>query len=155
MPANLENSAVATGLEKVSFHSNPNQEVAAPEPRLVCTADRGRPEDGVGESSPSSRGRPSPSGPSFPGFLLVLGDLGAERPLFFSRAARCSPLSVLGLGSLDWGGGLVWIFSWVAATGQTQIQGAFPSSLLLLPPPGSAGSGSSLRGLLAHSEQVE
>ena len=23
MPANLENSAVATGLEKVSFHSNP------------------------------------------------------------------------------------------------------------------------------------
>ena len=26
MPANLENSAVATGLEKVSFHSNPNKE---------------------------------------------------------------------------------------------------------------------------------
>ena len=25
MPANLENSAVATGLEKVSFHSNPNE----------------------------------------------------------------------------------------------------------------------------------
>ena len=25
MPANLENSAVATGLEKVSFHSNPKQ----------------------------------------------------------------------------------------------------------------------------------
>ena len=25
MPANLENSAVATGLEKVSFHSNPNK----------------------------------------------------------------------------------------------------------------------------------
>ena len=24
MPANLENSAVATGLQKVSFHSNPN-----------------------------------------------------------------------------------------------------------------------------------
>ena len=24
-PANLENSAVATGLEKVSFHSNPNE----------------------------------------------------------------------------------------------------------------------------------
>ena len=24
MPANLENSAVATGLEKVSFHSNPS-----------------------------------------------------------------------------------------------------------------------------------
>ena len=23
MPANLENSAVATGLEKISFHSNP------------------------------------------------------------------------------------------------------------------------------------
>ena len=26
MPANLENSAVVTGLEKVSFHSNPNKE---------------------------------------------------------------------------------------------------------------------------------
>ena len=25
MPANLENSAVATGLEKVSFHPNPNK----------------------------------------------------------------------------------------------------------------------------------
>ena len=25
-PANLENSAVATGLEKVSFHSNPKEE---------------------------------------------------------------------------------------------------------------------------------
>ena len=25
MPANLENSAVATGLEKVSFHSNPQK----------------------------------------------------------------------------------------------------------------------------------
>ena len=25
MPANLENSAVATGLEKVSFHSNPKE----------------------------------------------------------------------------------------------------------------------------------
>ena len=25
MPENLENSAVATGLEKVSFHSNPNE----------------------------------------------------------------------------------------------------------------------------------
>ena len=25
MPANLENSAVATGLEKVSFHSKPNK----------------------------------------------------------------------------------------------------------------------------------
>ena len=25
MPANLENSAVATGLEKVSFHSNPRE----------------------------------------------------------------------------------------------------------------------------------
>ena len=26
MPANLENSAVATGLEKVSFHSNPKED---------------------------------------------------------------------------------------------------------------------------------
>ena len=25
MPANVENSAVATGLEKVSFHSNPKE----------------------------------------------------------------------------------------------------------------------------------
>ena len=29
MPANLENSAVATGLEKVSFHSNPQKKVMA------------------------------------------------------------------------------------------------------------------------------
>ena len=28
MPANLENSAVATGLEKVSFHSNPTERQA-------------------------------------------------------------------------------------------------------------------------------
>ena len=28
MPANLENSAVATGLEKVSFHSNPKEGIA-------------------------------------------------------------------------------------------------------------------------------
>ena len=28
MPANLENSAVATGLEKVSFHSNPKKDKA-------------------------------------------------------------------------------------------------------------------------------
>ena len=28
MPANLENSAVATGLEKVSFHSNPKERYA-------------------------------------------------------------------------------------------------------------------------------
>ena len=28
MPANLENSAVATGLEKVSFHSNPKESLA-------------------------------------------------------------------------------------------------------------------------------
>ena len=27
MPANLENSAVATGLENVSFHSNPKENV--------------------------------------------------------------------------------------------------------------------------------
>ena len=27
MPANLENSAVATGLEKVSFHSNPREKL--------------------------------------------------------------------------------------------------------------------------------
>ena len=31
MPANLENSAVATGLEKVSFHSNPKDFINAKE----------------------------------------------------------------------------------------------------------------------------
>ena len=31
MPANLENSAVATGLEKVSFHSNPKERQTAKE----------------------------------------------------------------------------------------------------------------------------
>ena len=31
MPANLENSGVATGLEKVSFHSNPKER------QLLCT----------------------------------------------------------------------------------------------------------------------
>ena len=31
MPANLENSAVATGLEKVSFHSNPKEKGNAKE----------------------------------------------------------------------------------------------------------------------------
>ena len=36
MPANLENSAVATGLEKVSFHSNP-KERSAKECSNCCT----------------------------------------------------------------------------------------------------------------------
>ena len=36
MPANLENSAVATGLEKVSFHSNP-KESNAKECSNYCT----------------------------------------------------------------------------------------------------------------------
>ena len=31
MPANLENSAVATGLEKINFHSNPKEESSAKE----------------------------------------------------------------------------------------------------------------------------
>ena len=31
MPANLENSAVATGLEKVSFHSNPKERLQTEE----------------------------------------------------------------------------------------------------------------------------
>ena len=34
MPANLENSAVATGLEKVSFHSNPKERQCQ---RMYCT----------------------------------------------------------------------------------------------------------------------
>ena len=34
MPANLENSAVATGLEKVSFHSNPKERQCQ---RVQCT----------------------------------------------------------------------------------------------------------------------
>ena len=36
MPANLENSALATGLEKVSFHSNP-KERSAKECSNCCT----------------------------------------------------------------------------------------------------------------------
>ena len=36
MPANLENSAVATGLGKVSFHSNP-KEINAKECSNYCT----------------------------------------------------------------------------------------------------------------------
>ena len=39
MPANLENSAVATGLEKVSFHSNPKESQCQRMPKLLhnCT----------------------------------------------------------------------------------------------------------------------
>ena len=39
MPANLENSAVATGLEKVSFHSNPKERQSQRMPKLPhnCT----------------------------------------------------------------------------------------------------------------------
>ena len=35
MPANLENSAVATGLEKVSFHSNPKNAIECSNYRTV------------------------------------------------------------------------------------------------------------------------
>ena len=35
MPANLENSAVATGLEKISFHSNPKERQC--QRKLYCT----------------------------------------------------------------------------------------------------------------------
>jgi len=38
MPANLENSAVATGLEKVSFHSNPKESLSQRMLRLPQTA---------------------------------------------------------------------------------------------------------------------
>ena len=37
MPANLENSAVATGLEKVSFHSNPIQRKTMPKNAQTTT----------------------------------------------------------------------------------------------------------------------
>ena len=37
MPANLENSAVATGLEKVSFHFNPKERQYAKEYSNYCT----------------------------------------------------------------------------------------------------------------------
>ena len=37
MPANLENSAVATGLEKVSLHSNPKERGIAKECSHYCT----------------------------------------------------------------------------------------------------------------------
>ena len=36
MPANLENSAVATGLEKVSFHSNPKERQCQIMLKLLC-----------------------------------------------------------------------------------------------------------------------
>ena len=38
MPANLENSAVATGLEKVSFHSNPKERQSQRMLKLCTTA---------------------------------------------------------------------------------------------------------------------
>ena len=38
MPANLENSAVATGLEKVSFHSNPKEKQCQRMPNYRTTA---------------------------------------------------------------------------------------------------------------------
>ena len=38
MPANLENSAVATGLEKVSFHSNPEEKNAKERSNYRTTA---------------------------------------------------------------------------------------------------------------------
>ena len=37
MPANLENSAVATGLEKVSFHSNPKGNAKNVQTMYNCT----------------------------------------------------------------------------------------------------------------------
>ena len=37
MPANLENSAVATGLEKVSFHSNPKERQCQRMLKHTCT----------------------------------------------------------------------------------------------------------------------
>ena len=36
MPANLENSAVATGLEKISFHSNPKERQRQRTLKLPC-----------------------------------------------------------------------------------------------------------------------
>ena len=36
MPANLENSAVATGLEKVSFHPNPKERQWQRKLKLTC-----------------------------------------------------------------------------------------------------------------------
>ena len=45
MPANLENSAVATGLEKVSFHSNPKERQCSKAKNAQTTAQL--PEDQV------------------------------------------------------------------------------------------------------------
>ena len=42
MPANLKNSAVATGLEKVSFHSKPKEEQGEIKPSLVSNAKKQR-----------------------------------------------------------------------------------------------------------------
>ena len=48
IPANLENSAVATGLEKVSFHSNPKEsEVTQSCPTLCNTVDCSLPSSSV------------------------------------------------------------------------------------------------------------
>lgn len=79
------------------------QEVAAPEPPFVSKADRRRSEDGVGEVRPycketSKSFRTYPYEASF--FLLV--DLEVERLVLFSWVTCRYPLSVLGLGKLDW-----------------------------------------------------
>ena len=66
MPANLENSAVATGLEKVSFHYNTT--------RLLCPWDIFRQEYWSGLPFPSPGDLPDPRiKPMSPAFLVLAG----------------------------------------------------------------------------------
>ena len=53
MPANLENSAMASGLEKVSFHSNTKEAAAAAAKSLQSCPTLGDPVDGSPPGSPA------------------------------------------------------------------------------------------------------
>ena len=53
MPANLENSAVATGLEKVSFHSNPKERQCQRMHKLLHNCTHLTPKQSNAQNSPS------------------------------------------------------------------------------------------------------
>ena len=100
------------------------------------------------------------------GGVRVLRDPPSQPSFFCSwtweLSARCSSRGqhvAVRFPSWAWevwigGGGLVWIFSRVAAKGQTDIQGAFPSCCFSLPGQHGVWLLSS-EGLQAHSEQAE
>ena len=122
------------------------QEVAAPEPQFVSKADRRRSEDGVGEVRPYCKGasksfRTYPSQASF--FLLV--ELEVERPLLFSWVACRYPLSVLGLGKLDWDRGARLGFFLGCSERTDSSTGNISVFLAASPTPVCAGPVSSLR----------